>query len=120
MSMLLCNSVCVFLFLYIFFFKQKTAYEMRISDWSSDVCSSDLLRQHQRVHLARDIEEHGRFGIEPDQRLHPIPRIGDDPGGAGRDGADVLGADTAVQRSPVEIGPRDQVDRKSTRLNSSH
>src|SRR3546814_7863751 len=31
------------LFLYFFFFKQKTAYEMRISDWSSDVCSSDLL-----------------------------------------------------------------------------
>src|SRR3546814_7929935 len=30
---------CVLLF---FFFKQKTAYEMRISDWSSDVCSSDL------------------------------------------------------------------------------
>src|SRR3546814_5042283 len=28
---------------YLFFFKQKTAYEMRISDWSSDVCSSDLL-----------------------------------------------------------------------------
>src|SRR3546814_20157560 len=33
--------LCVFLLL-IFFFKQKTAYEMRISDWSSDVCSSDL------------------------------------------------------------------------------
>src|SRR3546814_5897618 len=31
--------ICVVLFL---FFKQKTAYEMRISDWSSDVCSSDL------------------------------------------------------------------------------
>src|SRR3546814_17004477 len=29
-----------------FFFKQKTAYEMRISDWSSDVCSSDLLLLH--------------------------------------------------------------------------
>src|SRR3546814_6105972 len=29
---------------FIFFFKQKTAYEMRISDWSSDVCSSDLGR----------------------------------------------------------------------------
>src|SRR3546814_16049572 len=27
----------------VFFFKQKTAYEMRISDWSSDVCSSDLM-----------------------------------------------------------------------------
>src|SRR3546814_1771506 len=32
---------CVF-FCVFFFFKQKTAYEMRISDWSSDVCSSDL------------------------------------------------------------------------------
>src|SRR3546814_2270022 len=31
--------------LWFFFFKQKTAYEMRISDWSSDVCSSDLLEQ---------------------------------------------------------------------------
>src|SRR3546814_3201503 len=30
-------------FLYFFFFKQKTAYEMRISYWSSDVCSSDLV-----------------------------------------------------------------------------
>src|SRR3546814_5037611 len=31
------------MFVFIFFFKQKTAYEMRISDWSSDVCSSDLV-----------------------------------------------------------------------------
>src|SRR3546814_16190580 len=31
-----------FVVFYFFFFKQKTAYEMRISDWSSDVCSSDL------------------------------------------------------------------------------
>src|SRR3546814_3516962 len=30
----------------VFFFKQKTAYEMRISDWSSDVCSSDLTRRY--------------------------------------------------------------------------
>src|SRR3546814_2089530 len=35
---MLCVSFVLF-----FFFKQKTAYEMRISDWSSDVCSSDLL-----------------------------------------------------------------------------
>src|SRR3546814_5767619 len=34
----------------LFFFKQKTAYEMRISDWSSDVCSSDL--QVSIVHFA--------------------------------------------------------------------
>src|SRR3546814_6471334 len=33
-----CSIFCFF----FFFFKQKTAYEMRISDWSSDVCSSDL------------------------------------------------------------------------------
>src|SRR3546814_1287387 len=32
-----------------FFFKQKTAYEMRISDWSSDVCSSDLRRFDVRI-----------------------------------------------------------------------
>src|SRR3546814_8410265 len=32
----------VYSFVVVFFFKQKTAYEMRISDWSSDVCSSDL------------------------------------------------------------------------------
>src|SRR3546814_6694190 len=43
---------------YFFFFKQKTAYEMRISDWSSDVCSSDLLSAWramvQRVTSPRD------------------------------------------------------------------
>src|SRR3546814_4163459 len=34
---------CLIYVLFFFFFKQKTAYEMRISDWSSDVCSSDLI-----------------------------------------------------------------------------
>src|SRR3546814_2851927 len=34
--------VLLFVFFFFFFFMQKTAYEMRISDWSSDVCSSDL------------------------------------------------------------------------------
>src|SRR3546814_7111442 len=41
------SQFCVF-----FFFKQKTAYEMRISDWSSDVCSSDL--KLEGVSLERD------------------------------------------------------------------
>src|SRR3546814_8105869 len=36
------SSLVVLYGVYFFFFKQKTAYEMRISDWSSDVCSSDL------------------------------------------------------------------------------
>src|SRR3546814_10540907 len=42
-----CIACCIF-----FFFKQKTAYEMRISDWSSDVCSSDL-GADRRVAVAR-------------------------------------------------------------------
>src|SRR3546814_7685260 len=37
----------------LFFFTQKTAYEMRISDWSSDVCSSDL-DDHEGIHFFRD------------------------------------------------------------------
>src|SRR3546814_19174646 len=47
----------------MFFFKQKTAYEMRISDWSSDVCSSDLRdadgrdHDHERL-VARISEDH--------------------------------------------------------------
>src|SRR3546814_6197860 len=38
-----------------FFFNQKTAYEMRISDWSSDVCSSDLPGINNLLHHAVDI-----------------------------------------------------------------
>src|SRR3546814_9678940 len=45
--------LCLIVLLIFFFFKQKTAYEMRISDWSSDVCSSDLAAQClDRVGLA--------------------------------------------------------------------
>src|SRR3546814_7280723 len=38
-----CLHYCCCVLFFVFFFKQKTAYEMRISDWSSDVCSSDLI-----------------------------------------------------------------------------
>src|SRR3546814_6861950 len=49
----------VFFVLFVFFFfKQKTAYEMRISDWSSDVCSSDLSCGHTRDYRPPD---HERF-----------------------------------------------------------
>src|SRR3546814_13828397 len=59
----------------IFFFKQKTAYEMRISDWSSDVCSSDLrvlpdqiLARHFRPQIA-DLRTHVAMGeLEPRTR----------------------------------------------------
>src|SRR3546814_1106946 len=49
--------------LVVFFFKQKTAYEMRISDWSSDVCSSDLQSDavaHHRTTSPRTIVDAGR------------------------------------------------------------
>src|SRR3546814_624368 len=49
---ILVSYTLVCFLLRFFFFKQKTAYEMRISDWSSDVCSSDLL--YRAVHLSRD------------------------------------------------------------------
>src|SRR3546814_18219673 len=45
------------LYLYVYFFKKKTSYEMRISDWRSDVCSSDLAgeeRQHDGGHDEMD------------------------------------------------------------------
>src|SRR3546814_6481602 len=42
------SVLCSVLFIF-FFFKQKTAYEMRISDWSSDVCSSDLLERIEKL-----------------------------------------------------------------------
>src|SRR3546814_525529 len=49
----------LFIFIFdFFFFKQKTAYEMRISDWSSDVCSSDLLRGKVRLRLGRQLTDH--------------------------------------------------------------
>src|SRR3546814_1042139 len=49
----------------VFFFKQKTAYEMRISDWSSDVCSSDLARhRHQLAILAVHVPRRPRLGEE--------------------------------------------------------
>src|SRR3546814_7317475 len=44
----------------IFFFKQKTAYELRISDWSSYVCSSDLTVEHERFQRSRHAAQHRR------------------------------------------------------------
>src|SRR3546814_1310481 len=48
-------------FFFVFFFKQKTAYEMRISDWSSDVCSSDLRRDEQVLEYAASFEIGGHL-----------------------------------------------------------
>src|SRR3546814_12455855 len=58
-------STCVscYVVLIFFFFKQKTAYEMRISDWSSDVCSSDL---HGRQPCSRHGTGHAHFALASD------------------------------------------------------
>src|SRR3546814_1220721 len=47
-----------------FFFKQKTAYEMRISDWSSDVCSSDLEPAPQQRNVAEIVDLRRRPHVE--------------------------------------------------------
>src|SRR3546814_9186594 len=56
---------------FFFFFQQKTAYEMRISDWSSDVCSSDLL-----IAVATNLFWFGRFSTDSvdiaDAALGPV------------------------------------------------
>src|SRR3546814_2428841 len=64
------------------FFKQKTAYDMRISDWSSDVCSSDLNKAQRsedlRSHPDEDEIAQTGAGLNPDQaERDPEERIGD-------------------------------------------
>src|SRR3546814_7484042 len=74
-----------------FFFKQKTAYEMRISDWSSDVCSSDLRRETMTkppltlcLWYEGDAEEAAAFYAETfaDSKVGAVNRVpADAPGG---------------------------------------
>src|SRR3546814_1653203 len=61
----------IFMFVF-FFFKQKTAYEMRISDWSSDVCSSDLSDDRHR-------RDPGRLHVVDEADPAQPPRLNDDP-----------------------------------------
>src|SRR3546814_6108661 len=76
----MCVVLSVVFFLYcfsVFFFKQKTAYEMRISDWSPDVCSSDLVSIQAGPFLFKwvraDSEAVGRPDI--DRRLRGFPQL---------------------------------------------
>src|SRR3546814_7435087 len=59
-----------------FFFKQKTAYEMRISDWSSDVCSSDLSQLDRTRKNADDYVSNGADERDPRFQTDPIGRQG--------------------------------------------
>src|SRR3546814_2206251 len=112
---------CVFLF-FVFFFKQKTAYEMRISDWSSDVCSSDLLNSGIHATIAGVVAaltipmrgkdddtmlEHMEHGLAPWSAYLIVPIFGFANAGVDFSGTGIEGV----------FAP---LDRKSTRLNSSH
>src|SRR3546814_6184067 len=82
---------CVIVF---FFFKQKTAYEMRISDWSSDVCSSDLFgAQLERRNVALKFGI-GGFAEDDDRRIGAllIGAVGGQFGAAPRRGDILLDA----------------------------
>src|SRR3546814_2113641 len=61
----LSSDLCV---LFFFFFKQKTAYEMRISDWSSDVCSSDLRAHGPACRVGRERRAHGQDAARHSRR----------------------------------------------------
>src|SRR3546814_15042975 len=76
----------------VFFAKQKTAYDVRISDWSSDVCSSDLGERKSRE---RDLGDHPR----PEDA-----RQGAEPPGAGAVAALASGGATRGQ-APAAFGP---------------
>src|SRR3546814_1342527 len=66
--LLVCFCGINLMFVLCFFFKQKTAYEMRISDWSSDVCSSDLIARHLARHgfVSRVVPVRGGLEAEGD------------------------------------------------------
>src|SRR3546814_6804553 len=122
--------------LFFFFFKQKTAYEMRISDWSSDVCSADLLDQAQAgqtiiVDVTAQDYRSGRsprapFGVEAVDRAGDHVRLvyfGRTSGLARK--LFPLGEARRVSGRLDLYGDMRQIvhpdqDRKSTRLNSSH
>src|SRR3546814_10893840 len=110
--------------LLVFFFKQKTAYEMRISDWSSDVCSSDLDLAKLAATQFRDF-------------ANTVPGLVFQTAGAGNTQISMRGVTAGVDVSSTVGVYVDEVpygssttfarsgrytpeDRKSTRLNSSH
>src|SRR3546814_6240591 len=115
------------------FFKQKTAYEMRISDWSSDVCSSDRnydvresIAAAERA-AARSSDPAATFSREMSNRI-----LGNDgirnrhlqDADNGRATFDITGPLTSLEQNSVlakgSFSTDIQGDRKSTRLNSSH
>src|SRR3546814_7037412 len=111
-----------FYVLNFFFFKQKTAYEMRISDWSSDVCSSDLQVEneitthganepfaHVASHAIHARNHHAKYGALK------LEEKGSTGAFVTRTIRKVIDEETARLENGLTV-----LDRKSTRLNSSH
>src|SRR3546814_5781345 len=112
---------------YCFFFKQKTAYELRISDWSSDVCSSDLaLMGAIPAGYYKDPVKSAKTFRTIDGVRYSIP--GDwcmvEADGSltllGRGSVCINTAGEKVYPEEVEEILKTHPDRKSTRMNSSH
>src|SRR3546814_6263931 len=122
----------------VFFFKQKTAYGMRISDWSSDVCSSDLTdlvnadartgesgigkrgdESGKRIAMAGRVMQ---FELSPAHRILcgiPVPVDIEGAIAAHAFDPDLLVGDE-IERRRAGDDLRFPLDRKSTRLNSRH
>src|SRR3546814_1996679 len=98
---LVSSSLCSF-----FFFKQKTAYDMRISDWSSDVCSSDLRTDRGWIAYLNDLHKGRHTGAAWSWFLDLFAV------------ACLVFSLTGLVLLQMHAGQR--ADRKSTRLNSSH
>src|SRR3546814_5181020 len=98
-----------------FFFKQKTAYEMRISDWSSDVCSSDLVDDMRGIlqRLDRIAPIGCEFGAARQQSLTLVDVERRE---ARRAAGRLARIGIAVEQFDPSFGTG---DRKSTRLNSN-
>src|SRR3546814_2004548 len=113
--------------MWFFVCKQKTAYWMRISDWSSDVCSSDVAAQEGVVgrHPARKAHPPQWIELEPAVAVHIAAQVALACAGQRqfrRGNARAIGADAAdLERPHRGHAPIFHLQaRKSTRLNSSH
>src|SRR3546814_3184706 len=94
---------------FVFFFKQKTAYEMRISDWSSDVCSSDLWNLHN-AHV--DVVESGEGSLELERGVVRVVPEGEQQ--VNRDATECCLPQGIVNRTPV-LGARLEIGRATCR-----
>src|SRR3546814_4126931 len=114
-----------------FFFKQKTAYEMRISDWSSDVCSSDLLASEVFVLGHTESKGEGRVTVPSGEKLSIVnwEKADGTPVIPFFASLEALRRALKEEQSYVALPARSLfevpagatlVDRKRTRLNSRH